>query len=307
MREPRVAVFGGCNLDISGRCLSRQHLYDSNPGIVTMTPGGVGRNIAANIASAGVETTLVTALGDDDKKEMILASAPACLSFDDAFVFRGESTGSYLAVLDDRGELYTAVNDMRIIDRLTAEKLASRRALAERCRYTVVDANLSAEALAEIFSWSIRAVVDGVSAVKVEKFKAFIDRINVLKCNILEARALSGLGENARLIDCGADLLRKGAERVVITAGADGAYVFSKSETIHFKTSAMEIQGATGAGDAFVGMLTAELVEGKNFIDATIGAMAASRLVLKSDDSDLRGFHREAWEREKQEVDYDII
>ena len=167
MSEKHVVVFGGCNVDISGRPYEHLDLYDSNPGAVELSPGGVGRNIAATIARLGIQTDLVTAFGDDDKRAMILARAPEKLSFDHAFTFEGASTGSYLVLLDQEGEMHAAVNDMAVMEEMTSERIRDRRSLAEGADFVVVDANLREDTLAEIFSWDIKAVVDGVSAVKV--------------------------------------------------------------------------------------------------------------------------------------------
>lgn len=307
MNTPYVAVFGGCNMDISGKSKTALLPHDSNPGDVSMTPGGVGRNIAANIALVGIDTKIVTAFGDDDKKTLILRNAPEKLSFESSFTFDDVGTGSYLVVLDEEGEMAVAVNDMKAVDKLGREEMESRRELSENASYTVVDANLNEEALETIFSWNTKIVVDGVSAVKVGKFKPFLSKINVLKCNVLEARALSELGDGASISDCGRALLKEGSEHVLITAGSDGAYLYSRDQSLHFTTSPMAIKGATGAGDAFVGMLTAELVQEKSLEEAIVGAMAASRMVLKSDHSDLSVFDRRQWEKEKEEIQYDII
>ena len=304
MSEKKVAVFGGCNVDISGRPYERLDLYDSNPGAVELSPGGVGRNIAATIARLGVKTSLITAFGDDDKKAMILARAPEKLSFDDAFTFEGASTGSYLVLLDEAGEMHAAVNDMAVMEKLTPEKVKARRRLAEEADYVVVDANLREDTLAEIFSWNVKAVVDGVSAVKVRKFAPFLNRIHVLKCNILEAQVLSGWGSDD-VATQGAALRGMGVENVVITAGADGAYLFKDEAMIHYTTSPMSIRGATGAGDAFCAMLTAEMVKGKEIDHAVVGAMAAPRMVLKRDQSELPFFDAKEWEKEKKEIHYE--
>lgn len=304
MSEKKVAVFGGCNVDISGRPYEHLDLYDSNPGAVELSPGGVGRNIAATIARLGIETALITAFGDDDKKAMILARAPEKLSFDEAFTFEGASTGSYLVLLDEAGEMHAAVNDMAVMEELTPEKIKARQEVAEAADFVVVDANLRQDTLAEIFSWNIKAVVDGVSAVKVKKFAPFLNRIHVLKCNILEAQVLSGRGSDD-VATQGAALRSMGVEYVVITAGADGAYLFKDEEVLHYTTSPMTIRGATGAGDAFCAMLTAEMAKGKTIDHAVVGAMAASRMVLKSDQSELPFFDAKEWEKEKKEIHYE--
>ena len=301
MKEKHVVVFGGCNVDISGRPYEYLDLHDSNPGAVELSPGGVGRNIAATVARLGIQTDLVTAFGDDDKRAMILARAPENLSFDYAFTFEGASTGSYLVLLDQEGEMHAAVNDMAVMEEMTPERIKDRRALAEGADFVVVDANLREDTLAEIFSWGIKAVVDGVSAVKVKKFTPFLNRIHVLKCNILEAQVLSGRGSDD-VATQGAALRDTGVDYVVITAGADGAYLFKDGDMTHFTSTPMTIRGATGAGDAFCAMLTAEMAKGKKIDHAVVGAMAASRMVLKSDQSELPFFNEKDWEKEKQEI-----
>ena len=47
--NPYVCVVGAVNLDICGRPSRKLIFRDSNPGTVTLTPGGVGRNIAHDL------------------------------------------------------------------------------------------------------------------------------------------------------------------------------------------------------------------------------------------------------------------
>ena len=47
--NPYVCVVGAVNLDICGRPEKKLIFRDSNPGAVTLTPGGVGRNIAHDL------------------------------------------------------------------------------------------------------------------------------------------------------------------------------------------------------------------------------------------------------------------
>ena len=209
-----------------------------------------------------------------------------------------------MVLLDEAGEMHAAVNDMVVMEKLTPEKVKARRQVAEEADFVVVDANLREDTLAEIFSWNVKTVVDGVSAVKVKKFIPFLNRIHVLKCNVLEAQVLSGRGSDD-VATQGAALRDAGVDYVVITAGADGAYLFKDGDMTHFTSTPMTIRGATGAGDAFCAMLTAEMVKGKKIDHAVVGAMAASRMVLKSDQSELPFFDAEEWEKEKKEIHYE--
>lgn len=49
-------------------------MRDSNPGVVRMSLGGVGRNIAHNMALLGMDVRMVTVFGDDINAQKIAAS-----------------------------------------------------------------------------------------------------------------------------------------------------------------------------------------------------------------------------------------
>jgi pseudouridine kinase len=49
----RVVVVGGINADLKARTTAPLVPGTSNPGTATLTPGGVGRNVAENLAHLG--------------------------------------------------------------------------------------------------------------------------------------------------------------------------------------------------------------------------------------------------------------
>ena len=55
-----VVVIGGMNMDICGRPNGTVVNRDSNPGVVSLSAGGVGQNIAQNMAHLGMPTYLIT-------------------------------------------------------------------------------------------------------------------------------------------------------------------------------------------------------------------------------------------------------
>ena len=75
--QNKAAVIGGLNADIWGRPSGPIILRDSNPGSVTLTPGGVGRNIAHDLCLLGLDVSLVSAVGVDSNGEFLCASYPA--------------------------------------------------------------------------------------------------------------------------------------------------------------------------------------------------------------------------------------
>ena len=64
-KEKYVVVIGAANIDIGGTAYKELIPADSNQGIITISFGGVGRNIAYNLAKLGVNVVFITALGDD--------------------------------------------------------------------------------------------------------------------------------------------------------------------------------------------------------------------------------------------------
>ena len=128
-----VVVVGGANMDIKAHSGHLVELRTSNPGTTVSTPGGVGRNIAENLARLGSPTHLVAPIGRDAFGEEVLAATRAAGVVVDHVVATTEATGTYLAVLDASGELVVAVSSMRATDGLTvAQLLRSRDLLAER-------------------------------------------------------------------------------------------------------------------------------------------------------------------------------
>ena len=56
----KIAVFGGCNFDITARPRGAVRARTSIASDISFSAGGVGANIAANLARLGCRTTLVT-------------------------------------------------------------------------------------------------------------------------------------------------------------------------------------------------------------------------------------------------------
>ena len=68
-----VAVIGAVNMDVGGRPFKALIPRDSNPGTVSLSPGGVGRNIAHNLRLLDVPVVfwLFASSGGSETKSMI--------------------------------------------------------------------------------------------------------------------------------------------------------------------------------------------------------------------------------------------
>ena len=134
-----AVVVGGVNMDIGGRSFGPIVEADSNPGTISVSLGGVGRNIAHNLALLGADVRMLTALGGDLYGQRILSSC-AELGIDVSQALRVSElpTSTYLYIASAEGEMALALSDMAICDRITPEYLAAHLTMLHNSRAVVL-------------------------------------------------------------------------------------------------------------------------------------------------------------------------
>lgn len=255
--EPYVVVVGAANLDILG--FSHKPLIpgDSNPGRVRLCTGGVGRNIAENLALLGISTELITVSGGDIDGEFIRESCISSgIGMDHSLMVPDARSSTYMAIMDSDGDMSMALSDLSIIDNIDEKFLLSRYTVLSGAGVIVADTNLSVEALSYLAKGFPDSVIcaDAVSTTKAEKLIPLIGKIHTLKMNRIEAGAISGLpsGTEDEIRLCGESLLKGGTERVFITLGNQGVYWCSRDGEGFHPPGKIEVVNTTGAGDAFM-------------------------------------------------------
>ena len=64
-KQPYIVGVGAANADLNGASLAPIHLRDSNPGHISLSAGGVTRNVCENLARLGADVKLISAVGSD--------------------------------------------------------------------------------------------------------------------------------------------------------------------------------------------------------------------------------------------------
>ncbi|EDQ02244.1 Sugar kinase, ribokinase family protein [Shewanella benthica KT99] len=286
LAESRYAVvIGGANMDILGRPLNSLQVGDSNPGSVSCSPGGVGRNIAENLARLGSQTRLISAIGKDTYGQMIMNQCQqagidmkGCLQLNDA------NTSTYLSVLDGDGDMHVAINDMAILERLSVEVLKEKEELLRRADLIILDANLSAESLEYLLNnFSDRPIfVDTVSCVKAKKIKPFLSSVHTLKPNLKEAEQLSGIiiEDYSELPALANWFHNQGVKRIFLSLGSDGVFYSDEGAQAHIPAIPIAMVNANGAGDAFLAGLAHGWIQEWGIEQSTKFAMAAAVVAL---------------------------
>lgn len=282
---PRVVVIGGANVDVKGRAAAHHQPGSSNPGMVTVSPGGVGRNIAETLARLGVEVSLVTALGRDANGALLReACLNAGVSLSHALE-AGEPTGAYLAVLDEQGEMVNAISDMRAMELLTPAHLETAAGLLAEADVLVTDCNLSVACLDWLCHFAgvrgLRLLIEPVSVAKARKLSRFSRAAPVFAItpNAAQLAALTGDGGEAGL----KRLHAMGFRNIVMHRGPDGALASDGAGVEPVPAALAEgIADVTGAGDAAVAGLVLGLLEGLPLARAAWLGQCAAAIKLSS-------------------------
>lgn len=280
-----VAVVGGVNMDIGARSAARLVARDSNPGKVRMSLGGVGRNIAHNLALLGSDVRMLTAFGDDLYAQKIAASCGELgIDIAQSLVVPGAATSTYLFIAGDDGDMALAVSDMDIYEHITPARLQSRRTLLDNAQVIVVDTNIPAESIRWLCeNVKVPIFADPVSTAKAEKLRPVLGRLHTLKPNCIEAELLSGvtITDDASLARAAQVLLDTGLHRVFISLGGDGVYAADHNRALRMPCLPAHMQNATGAGDSFMAALAWAYLEGNDLERTARLAQAAAAIAIE--------------------------
>ena len=300
--EAGVVVVGGAVMDVKARSTAPLDPATSNPGQVTTNPGGVGRNIAENLARLGTSTHLVAAVGADTFGDELLAHARTAGVRLDHVVVGTRPTGTYLAVLDSDGDLSVAVSDMSATDSLTVADVEPARSLIQHCDLLVVDGNIPLDVATWLCSVAaasdVPVVVEPVSVVKAGRLRAlFAPERPVLAVtpNIAELAALVGheVADTVPAITrAAAELHARGVRHVWVRRGARGSLLSSapdpaEGDGAHAAVSTDEavstdVVDVTGAGDSMTAGFVHALLRDDDPVAAAAFGQATAALTTES-------------------------
>lgn len=301
--EAAVVVVGGAIMDVKARSGAPLDPATSNPGRVTTNPGGVGRNIAENLARLGTPTHLVTAVGSDAFGDELLTHTRGAGVQLDHVVSGPRPTGTYLAVLDHDGDLSVAVSDMSATDALTVADIEPARSLVQHCDLLVVDGNLPLDVatwLCDVAgSRDVPVVIEPVSVVKARRLRPLLDAEGLILAvtpNIAELAALvdHDVADTIPAISHAAATLHDlGVRHVWVRRGARGSLLSSAGNSTSTRSTSSasvgrptvatdtrvsaDVVDVTGAGDSMTaGFVHALLRDGDPVAAASFGQATAA-------------------------------
>lgn len=283
--NPYILVIGASIIDITGFSAVKYRSHNSNPGCIKVSMGGVCRNIAETIARLGVPTKFISALGDDDHGRSIHEHSKF-IGYDmsDSLFLSHASTPTYLAVLNEKGEMVSAIVDMWSLNQMDAGFIDTKADIIKNASYTFVDANNPKllEHILKTYYGQTKFVLDPISAVKAESIKHLMHYFHTVKPNRFEAEAILGypLDNDVALRRAADDFLAKGIVNVFISLDKNGIFYANKNSRGILTAKGSKVVNVTGAGDSFVAALGYCYLNALSLLDTVKFAMSASLLTI---------------------------
>ena len=253
-----ITVIGGTNIDISAKYISPVTATgDSHSGQISASAGGVARNIAENLARLGSAVRLISGLGDDWFSAPVRASLNLpLLDISACYAPSNTPSDSYLSLYDFTGELVSAVNEMHLVNKLTPSFLQTLERQITSTAQIIADCNLPPDTIHWLACLPDRPALffDGVSTEKIIRLRPFLDLIDGLKCNRLEAVALLNCSVRSTPDQLVSDLHQRGVDIVLLSLGSDGVQFGRSGHQLHFPLlePPQTIASVAGAGDALL-------------------------------------------------------
>lgn len=289
-KDSYVVVFGASVVDIFGFSTSRYRSHNSTPGKVKMSFGGVCRNIAENLARVDVKTRFISVIGDDEKgRSMMEHSSLYGYDMSDSLILENSGTPTYLAILNEDGEMVSAIADMKALDQMSTDFIDAKAEIIEASEFLFLDAD-SPEHLKYIlekFHGKTRFILDPVSAEKAISIKHLIHHFHTIKPNRYEAEVLSGItiDSDEALMAAGKYFLSLGVENVFISLDCEGIFFTNGQESYKITAWDVDVCNVTGAGDSFVAGLGYGYMNDLSVVETIKTAMSMSNIAIASEET----------------------
>lgn len=283
----KICVIGGAAIDICGASVVPLRDFDSNPGEISISYGGVGRNIAQIIGMLDRDLKFVTCFSSDNYGSLMKEDCEK-LGMDCSMskIVDDLPSAMYIAILNEDHDMNIAMSDMRILDHLDEETIDRALATLNEEDYLVLDANLSKETLEHIAkNAKCHVAADPVSANKCKRLEDVLEHIDVFKPNQFEASEFTGIwiedDETARAnLDW---FLDHGVKEIIISMADRGVLLGTREEKVWFTHRSITLNNATGGGDSFMGTYVAERAEGRTPVESVRCAITAAVNTIEND------------------------
>jgi len=279
----KIVVIGSSNVDLLMKMDRLPEKGETVTDAVFMQVyGGKGANQAVAAARAGGNVAFVNCVGEDAYTPQMVQNFKDD-GIDTRFVFKekGIASGHALIMIGNQGDNYISVAPGANYS-LTPEKINEALPVFEEAAMIVMQYEIREETIKYVIDLANKhntPVLWNMAPARAFDL-SYIPKINTLVLNEVEAGFLAGITvEKKEDAEKAANvLISKGVEKVIITLGAQGAFVATKDEKVSVKAYQVDAVDTTAAGDTFCGSFAVALVEGKSLKESLQFASAAAAI-----------------------------
>ncbi len=289
-----VLVIGATLLDTKGKPVAGLEPGTSNPAEIRSSRGGTARNVAENLARLGAEVVLISAVGDDPTgRQLLIQTAEAGVNLDYVEMLPGQTTGSYIALLESDGLLSVALDDVRVMETITPDFLNRHRALFRDASMIMFDGSLSEGSMKTVVrlakEYGGPLCADPASARLAYKLRPYLSDLDLVVPNQVEEAELCevdfpGFDPTASLT-LARRLLAMGVKTVVVTLSDFGLDYATADEIGYIPPSHTIMVDSTGTGDAVTAAIMFGLLNDLSPIEAIRLGAAAAAVTLQTSDT----------------------
>lgn len=285
-----IVVIGTTFVDVKGYPLGKYIPAGRNAGYVAEVHGGVGRNIAEDIANVGLSPVFVSVVDESGTSTGVLErlNAHGC---DTTYVRRtAGGLGMWLAVFDETGDVVASISRRPELDGILRTLEEDGDAIVSGSDGVCIefDADLPVLErtleLAEKHGKPVFAVISNMT-IAAER-REYLRQVACLVCNQQEAGILFGRElEFAAPDEVRAALAEElpglGLSTMVVTMGEQGSvFACADGSDGWCPTSPVDVVDTTGAGDAFFAGVAVGITCGKSVETAcAIGTKLATAVI----------------------------
>ena len=289
-----IVVIGAVFVDVKGYPEYTYIPAGRNAGRVEYVHGGVGRNVAEDIANCELRPTFVSLVDASGEGRDVINKLNNHKVNTSYMRCTRDGMGTWLAVFDNEGDVVASIskrpNLMPIVDILEehGDEIIS-------CADSVIlEIDIDKEIVKRVFKLAqkygkkVYSVVGNMS-IALER-RDFLKSIDCFVCNIQEAGILFFDDYSGKTIPEMVDILSQKViaaqiPSMIVTMGGDGAvYAAMNGERGYCPARKVEVKDTTGAGDSFCAGVAIGLTYGKSLAEACeIGAHLAASVIVTSD------------------------
>lgn len=289
-----IVVIGAIFVDIKGYPESSFTPTGRNVGRVEQIHGGVGRNVAEDVANCELRPTFISLVDESATGEDVVRKLKSHKVNTDYIRRTPDGIGTWLAVFDNDGDVAASISKRPDLSAIADILDEQGDEIFSQADSIIIEIDLDKEIVKRVFKLAkkygrkVFAVVSNMN-IALER-RDFLMKVDCFVCNQQEAGILFSSDYSNETPDRLSEIIAEKTQAacissMIVTMGSSGAVYADRSGTRgHCPARPVHVRDTTGAGDAFCAGAAIGLTYGKDLRQACeIGTYLASSVIVTSE------------------------